>query len=140
MATFQVPGADGCTSWKVGATSLAKKQYMAVVLSAANTVAICGSTTGQLLIGPLQNAPAAYEEAQVFTQAGGIAKVYAGETLATVGTPLGTDASGYYVAAADGDIINGYSLEAAGASGDIIRMLVCVPHSCANVSLYVSGS
>lgn len=139
MSTEQVPGADGCVSFKVSATSLAAKQYMGVKLSAANTVAI-GDANGDLVVGILQNKPPANGTARVFTAGGGICKVYAGAAVATVGTPLTTNASGHLVGASDNDIILGYALETAGAAGDIISMLYIGAHQCTNVSFYTTAS
>ena len=138
MATFQVPGADGCTSWKT-ASDCSALQYHIVQLSAAKTVGI-GVANGDLTIGVLQNKPASGEAARVFTQPGGICKVYAGAAISTVGTPLVSDASGHAIGASDNDIICGYALETAGAAGDIIEMLFISPYHCADVSYYTTGA
>ena len=138
MASYQVPGADGCTSWKT-ATDLSSSQYMGVKLSAAKTVAI-GDANGDLAIGVLQNKPTSGMAAKVFTQSGGICKVYAGAAI-TYGAVLTTNASGHLVTTTtDTDIAFGYALESAGAAGDIIEMLFVGPHIISDASWYSAGS
>ena len=138
MATFQVPGADGCTSWKT-ATNLSSCQYHAMYISAAKTVALATDT--HLLVGILQNKPTSGSAARVFTQAGGICKVYAGAAITTVGSLLTSDGSGHIIATTtDEDIVLGIALETAGAAGDVVEMLYTgpVPHS--DASRYASGA
>ena len=138
MASYQVPGADGCTSWKT-ATDLSSSQYMAVKMSAAKTVAI-GDANGDLGVGILQNKPTSGEAAQVFTQCGGICKVYAGAAI-TYGAVLTPNASGHMITTTtDTDIVFGYATESAGAAGDIIEMLFVGPYAGSDLSWYSAGS
>ena len=138
MASYQVPGADGCTSWKT-ATDMSSYQYHAVQVSAAKTAGLA-EANGDFTIGILQNAPTSGEPAQVFTKYGGVCKVYAGAAIATVGTPLVSDASGHLIGASDNDIVIGYALETAGAAGDIIEMMVISPQHVADVSYFTTGA
>ena len=138
MSTYQVPGADGCTSWKT-ATDLSSCQYHAVKLSAAKTVAI-GDANGDLGIGILQNKPTSGMAAQVFTLCGGICKVYAGDAI-TYGAVLTPDSSGHMITTVtDTDIAFGYAIESAGAAGDIIEMLFVGPYAGSDFSWYTAGS
>lgn len=142
MASFQVPGADGCISLIAG-TDMSSYQYHLVELNGtANTVDLCTSTIGAMGIGVLMNKPsAAGEAARVFTLKGGVCKCYAASALATVGTPLSNDASGHFNAAADGDYAFGIQLTTAGAAGDIIEVLWGVTGvETVNVSLFTTGS
>lgn len=146
MATTLLPDAEGCIDFKC-ATDLSAAQYHGVKLSAAMTVAI-GDADGDLLAGVLMNAPNGSSSgtnpgnttAKVFTLVGGIVPVYAGAAISTVGSPLTTDSSGHWIGASDGDVICGYALETAGASGDVIRMLYTGPQHESNVSIYTTGS
>ena len=139
MATYTVPGADGCQSFKA-AGDLSAYQYHGMKFSAAKTVTI-GDANADLYAGVLLNKPAAAgEAAQVATLPGMIVKVYAGAAIATVGTRLTLDASGHFIGATDADICVGRNIETAGAAGDIIEMIIDPPTDCANVSYYTSGS
>ena len=139
MASYQVPGADGCTSWKT-ASDLSSYQYHVVQLSAAKTAGV-GVANGDLTIGILMNKPTSGQAARVFTQAGGICKVVAGDAIAVVGSPLCAETTtADLIIASDNDIIIGYALETAGAAGDVIEMLMISPYHCADVSYFTTGA
>ena len=139
MASSIVIGSDGCISLPAYAT-LAAYQYHGVKLYAGGYVTI-GDADGDLLVGVLQNIPAAKEEpAHVFVQSGGICMAYAGEALATIGTLLTTDQYGHFIAAVDADVVCGKVFTTAGASGDLFMMIFETPHHAANVSVSTTGS
>lgn len=137
MSTYQIP-AEGCTSWKT-ASDLSSCQYHAVKMSAADTVAI-GDANGDLGVGILQNKPTSGQAALVFTQSGGICKVYAGAAI-TFGAGLTPDSNGHMIATTtDTDVCFGYAKQSAGAAGDVIEMLFVGPYAVSDISWYSAGS
>lgn len=138
MSTYQVPGADGCTSWKT-ATDCSSYQYHVMQISAAKTAGI-GEANGDLSIGILQNKPTSGIAARVATQYGMICKAYAGAAITPVGSQLASDGDGHIILAVDNDIVIAHAVETAGAAGDIIEVLLVPPHHVANVSYFVDGS
>lgn len=83
-------------------------------------------SAGATAIGVLQNKPAAVgREAEVGVR--GVTKVRAGASFAA-GVKIQSDAAGLAILAASGDEVLGVSLEAAGASGEIVEMLLGSNH------------
>jgi len=107
-------------------TDLSTKQYLVVELGAGdNQVDVCDAQ-GEISIGVLQNDPAAGEAALV--QFLGTTKAVAGAAI-TKGARVTTGAAGKVEAAATGDYVIGRALEAAGADGDIIEVLLTLGDS-----------
>lgn len=138
MASYQVPGADGCISFKT-ASDLSACQYHGVKLSAADTVAIADAN-GDGIVGVLMNKPTSGEEARIFTTQGGKVVLYAGAAITAVKKLLTTDASGHWIMASDGDIVAAYATQTAGAAGDVIEAVWIGPHYCADISKYYDFS
>lgn len=100
--------------------------FRLVKLSAAETVIPSAAAT-DLFIGVANEVAAASGERQDVVL-DGIAFVEAGAAVA-LGAYVGSDASGRGIPAAPGAGVNhrilGLALEAAGAAGDVIRVLIC---------------
>lgn len=104
----------------VATSSLAAKQYTPVKLASTAGQVIAATATTDLIIGILQNDPAAGEAAEV--AALGIAKAVAGTSTVTKGAALSANSTGV-IGAVAGKVI-GIALEAPTAKGDIIQVLV----------------
>ena len=106
---------------KASATLAAKQYYAVKLASTAGEVAVCSSGT-DVVIGLVQNDPAAGEAADV--AALGVALGYA-STAITRGTALATNTTGQLeTTSTDNYQVIGIALEAATAAGDIIRVLL----------------
>lgn len=106
------------------AIDLRAQQYHFVGLSAARTVNISSLATSSVGAGVLVNRPNSGQNASVH---------YTGEVYITGGASysanalLTTNGSGRAVAAASGDWCYGRAIEAAGANGDVVKMLAYPP-------------
>lgn len=89
---------------------LSAKQFYFVKLMSDGTVDLA-DTAGENCHGIVTNKPTAGREATVVVS--GKTQVVAGATMATIGTKVQTDANGKAIAAATGDVVMGYTLEAA---------------------------
>lgn len=98
--------------------------YMAVIADTANADSIVIAGANALVLGFLQNRPAAGEIAQVYGVRGGTTKALAGASTSK-GDKLITDSSGRVVTATTGaQLICGVCMEAATAAGDIIEIML----------------
>lgn len=95
-------------------------RYHVVVATGTNYAAMATSKVG-VLVGIAQNEPAANEHVTVCPT--GRSRAIAGGAV-SLGARVTTSTSGRVVAAASGDVILGYALEAAGADGDNIQVMV----------------
>lgn len=106
------------------AADLSLQQFKIVKLSAnAREVNICTAVT-DLPLGVLQDKPSVAGRAATVRLIG-ISKVVAGAAIA-VNSIVGPDTQGRAIVTAAGGAI-GWALEAAGAAGEIITVLVCGP-------------
>lgn len=106
------------------AANLATKQFHFVKLSAANTVAACTATTDNP-IGILQNKPSAAGRPAV-VRIFGVSKVVASGAI-SAGALIATEDDAEAGTPATSDPVVGKALEAAGAQGDLIKVLInCV--------------
>lgn len=100
---------------------LSAKQYHAVKLASTANVVVALTATTEVAVGVLQDAPDASGEAAKVAGLGGTVMV-AGTSTITAGEQVGYDSTGRAV---DGNAINfGIALEASGAVGDEIRVLL----------------
>ena len=100
---------------------ISSKQYHAVKMgSTANTVVALSATT-DVVVGVLQNAPDAANEAAIVA-ALGVTVVIAGTSVLTAGARIQFDSTGRAIAASGQDL--GAVLEAAGATGDELRAVL----------------
>jgi len=116
----------GQTYSREAGESMTDKQHYIVQLSAAGLVEV-GEGATDLLVGVLQNTPAAGEQAvYAFT---GAAKVKAGGTIG-VGAFVTSDGNGKAVATTtDGDVVIGRHLgTSAASSGDLIEVQLGIQH------------
>jgi putative effector of murein hydrolase len=90
-----------------------------VVQPAAIQVA---STSGQAIVGILQNNPQLAEAAQVMVH--GVSKAVIGAAITSIGTILTTNASGQLINAASGNFGVAKSLQAGASSGQVIAVLL----------------
>ena len=101
-------------------------QYRAMTLNSDGELAV--PSAGGSIVGVLQNAPdTAGQPGSIAT--GGRTKIVAGEAL-DPGDVLTPGTSGVFVVCATGDLPCGTCCETAGASGDIVSMIV-TPHLAA---------
>lgn len=113
-------------SWKAAADQSAK-QYYAVKVSAAKTVAICAAAA-DVCIGILQNNPAANQTAIVRHAGISIAVVDGSGTAISIGDRLGPNSSGKLVKKATADYsICAIALEASDADLHEIEVLFTGP-------------
>jgi hypothetical protein len=103
------------------AGDLSSAQYLFQKLSAAKTVTTCAGTTDKS-VGVLQNDPGAAGLPAVVAFAG-TSKVVAGAAI-SVGALVAPMASGKAQTSASTQYARGIALEAAGADGDIIEILL----------------
>ncbi len=97
------------------------KNYF-VEVSAANTVTACNGATDRVLGVCLQTVAASGDAAPIRVL--GVAKVVASAAI-SAGAVVGTTATGTAVTKSSaGDLVVGVALEAAGAAGDIISVLL----------------
>jgi hypothetical protein len=106
---------------KKAAGDLSAKQYLFMKLSAAQTVDTCSAVTDKS-VGVLQNDPSAAGQVAVVAVAG-TTKVIAGAAIAA-GALVGPTAAGKAQTAVATQYARGVALEAAGADGDIIEILL----------------
>ncbi len=107
-------------TWPAGADLTAKKYYL-VKLNATKQ-AILGAVATDSLIGVIQNKPKITEGALI--RFGGTSKVVAGAAIA-VGARVTTNAAGQAIATTTiGDTVIGQAVEAAGALGDVIEIIM----------------
>lgn len=106
------------------AADLDTVQYHLMRLSAANTVNVASQSTNSGLCGVLQNKPKSGEHASVGYL--GTARVMAGAAI-TAGKHITNNGSGRAVAVASGGMSCGRALEAAGADGDIVDVILYPP-------------
>jgi hypothetical protein len=111
---------------KEAGEAMTDKQHYIVQLTAAGLIEVAEAAT-DLIVGVLQNTPAAGEQATYAF--GGVAKVKAGGTIA-VGAWVTSDSNGKAVATTtDGDIVIGrYVGTAAAADGDLIEVQLGIQH------------
>lgn len=108
----------------VAAVDLRAQQYHFVGLTGARTVNVASLATTSIGAGVLVNRPNSGQHASV---------QYTGEVYITGGASyaanalLTTNGSGRAVAAASGDWCYGRAIEAAGADGNIVKMLAYPP-------------
>lgn len=104
------------------AADLSASQFRFVELSAGKVALVNGA--GDAAIGVLMNKPsAAGQPAEVAPIDGSVVKVVAGAAVA-VDVKVSSDASGRAITAVSTHHHLGFALEAAGAAGDIIRVLL----------------
>lgn len=109
----------------VAGESLASAKYHIVQLDASGNIEI-GKGATDLIVGVLQNKPASGGAA--LYRFGGTSKVVAGGVIA-IGDMVTSKSDGRgLTTTTDGDIVIGRALEAAGADGDIIEVLLSVQH------------
>jgi hypothetical protein len=103
------------------AADYSAKQYHAVDVTAAATTVTLASVAGQKIVGILQNAPSSGGVATV--QVRGVAKAFAGGTVA-INDDIIVNSSGKLIAAANSDgYIIGTALSAA-SSGEVFSLLI----------------
>lgn len=98
---------------------LSTHQFKAVKYDGSGNLILC--TAGALAAGVLQNDPTSGQAGDVMVL--GVSRAIAGGSFAK-GVALASNAAGLLVAAAGGDHVVGVSRGAAGASGDIVPVLV----------------
>lgn len=103
------------------AADLSTKQHYFVELSAAQTVNVCNATTDKA-VGVLNNKPTAADKAAEVDILG-TTKVVAGAAIAA-GALVAPTAAGKAQTAVATQYARGMALEAAGADGDIIEILL----------------
>jgi hypothetical protein len=108
------------TGLKAASDLSSGKQYVGLKLSGALAVDI-SSVAGSSIIGVLQNKPVLGEAAEIITH--GISKCQADAAVA-VNVQVSVSADGQFKTAVSGDVIVGTALEAAGAAGEIIAVLL----------------
>lgn len=110
------------------AADLSAVQFHVVRVVSNNAVNVASQNSVMRAVGVLQDTPnAATRAARVAID--GETLVVAGASYAA-GVPLSHNSSGRAIAATSGLCIVGYSLEAAGADGDLVRMLLRGPTIC----------
>ena len=109
-------------SFAAGA-NFATKQYLFVVVTAANTVSVVDSTTDNAT-GVLQDNPPAGKGATVRVY--GVSKVVSdgSGTAISVWDPIRSDTTGKAVKASTGEQVLGRALSASSASGTVIDVLL----------------
>ena len=119
---FEIPIVGGAVStFKAEATLATKQFYFAEMGTAADEVDLCDNA-GDLVLGVIQNKPAAGEAVQL--RCYGVSKVVASGAI-TRGARVGTDASGKAVTkSADADLVAGIALETSTTDGDLIAVLL----------------
>lgn len=112
-----------------GISSNPSKQYFAVTAIPASGTGVVGpaaislaSTSGQAIMGILQNNPQLAESAQVMVH--GVSKAVIGASITSIGTILTTNASGQLIVAASTNYGVAMSLQAGVSSGQIIPVLL----------------
>lgn len=106
------------------AADLSACQYHFVRLSAANAINIASLSTNSGLVGVLLNKPQANEAGAVAYL--GTSRITAGASI-TAGALITNNSSARAVAVASGGMAAGRALEAAGADGDVIDVLLFPP-------------
>jgi hypothetical protein len=107
---------------QVASADLSSNQYYCGKITASG-VALC-DTQGEVVDGVIQNDPESGQE--VVLRVGGVSQVVANSAIAK-GVDVTVGADGKIEAAASGDYIVGETLEASGADGDIISLLITRP-------------
>lgn len=98
-------------------------QHRFLSVTAADVVTLTGD--GARIDGALQNNPEAGQSAEMWSS-GSIAKVKASAAI-SVGASVASAANGEAVTAATGDYIAGPALNAVGASGELVSVLLTFP-------------
>lgn len=110
------------------AADLSALQYHVVRVVSNNAVNIASQNSVMRAVGVLQDTPNAVgRAARVGIE--GESFVIAGASYAA-GVPISHNASGRAIAATSGLCVIGYSLESAGADGDMVRILLRSPTLC----------
>lgn len=102
--------------------NLELNQYQVVRVTAERRCNIASHNAVMRGMGVLQDTPKSGQNCRVAVF--GETKAMAGGALANVGVPISHNASGRIIAATSGLAVIGYNLEAAGADGDIIAILL----------------
>lgn len=110
------------------AADLSGVQFHVVRVVSNNAVNVASQNSVMRAVGVLQDTPNAAAKACRIA-INGETLVVAGASYAA-GVPLSHNSSGRAIAATSGLCIVGYSLEAAGADGDLVRMLLRSPTIC----------
>lgn len=112
-----------------GISTNASKQYFAVSAVPSTGTGVVGpaaialaSTSGQAIMGILQNNPQLAESAQVMVH--GVSKAVIGASITSIGTILTVNAAGQLINAASGNFGVAMSLQAGVSSGQIIPVLL----------------
>ena len=113
-----------CTLAFSAAADLSGKRYHFMRQSAEGSCNMGSLATNSALIGVLQNKPESGENATIAYS--GKSKVTAGAAV-TAGAMVTTNGSGRAVAVASGGMAGGRALQAAGADGEIISVLLFPP-------------
>lgn len=106
----------------VADADLSPNQFQVVRVTAAGKCNVASQNSVYRACGVLQNNPTSGRAATVAVV--GETKAMAGAAIANVGVPISHNGSGRVIAATSGLAVIGFNLEAAGADGDIIRMLL----------------
>lgn len=101
---------------------LSNNQFQAVRVTAERRCNIASHNAVMRAVGILQDSPKSGRNCRVAVY--GETKAMAGAAIANVGIPVAHNASGRVIAATSGLAVIGYNLEAAGADGDIIAILL----------------
>lgn len=120
--SFEIPGFKFS---RQAAADLSTHQYKAVVCDSNGRAALAG-TQGVAIIGVLQDKPAALGRAAEIMQ-NGITKWVAAAAIAA-GATVTTNNAGKAITAVAGNIVAGIALEASGADGNVIAVLLGSTH------------
>ena len=115
-----VPGFSTTTDY----SGLSATRYIFVQANGARTAMQCINPTSTALLGVMQNNPTVGEAMTIAFQ--GPSKVVAGGAL-TANALITSNASGRAAAVTSGDMVAGRVLEASGADGDVISVLLFHP-------------
>lgn len=105
-------------------SGLSTTRYIFVQANGARTAMQCINPTSTALLGVMQNNPKVGEAMAIAFQ--GPSKVVAGAAL-TANALITSNASGRAAAVTSGDMVAGRVLEASGADGDVISVLLFHP-------------
>lgn len=103
---------------------LSSSQFLFVTIDSNGQAAVAGD--GVVVVGVLQDKPAAQGRACSIYGSGSISKVKAGAAVAA-GAKVSSDAAGKAVTAASGEYIAGIALDAASAANQLISVLLFFP-------------
>ncbi|HOT37501.1 MAG TPA: DUF2190 family protein [Candidatus Latescibacteria bacterium] len=105
----------------VSGADLSAKRFYAVTMETTGKIALANSA-GERCIGVLQNAPSA-DGKLARVRVGGVSKVVVAAAI-NPGVELSATTAGKFSTATAGHYVMGIALEASGADGDIIRVLL----------------